>query len=99
MQPLIADAFRHGSPRPAGKRVRAYAGIVVNVDEHEAVLRNQSVDSWVRRNSETSRRSFAGNTGIFGAGDFGRCEEKRRARLELRATRSRTLRPVSPRGR
>lgn len=38
----------HGSPRPADKLVRAHAGVVVNVDEHEVVrarLPKRSVDS------------------------------------------------------
>ena len=79
---FIADAFRQDSRQPAGKKVRAYAGIVVNVDEHKAVLRKQrSIAGYgviVKRHAVHS----ACNTGIVGAIDFGRCKEKRRSRFE-----------------
>ena len=78
---FIADAFRHGSLHLRARKYVFHAGIVVNVDEHEAVLRNQLSIAGYGVIAERHAVHSACNTGIVGAIDFGRCEEKRRSRF------------------
>jgi hypothetical protein len=62
------------SSRLSGEIVRAHAGIIVNINEHEAVLRNQRS---IARHSIIVKRDAVhrtGNTAVVGANNFGRCD-------------------------
>jgi hypothetical protein len=73
-----------------GEIVRAHTGIIVNVNEREAVLckqRSIAGHSIVVKRHAVHR---AGDTAIVGAIDFGACEKKRRARFQNARTLANT---------